>query len=128
MDSVIEADKKRHRSSTRMRYLAEVEILKRDLGSLEMVREKLGISQRKVCQMLLVDPSAWTRWRKDESKVPPHIWKMLAMHLDPKKVGEIHRQTVEIRTTSFQLPLTWKLLLSLHFLLTLGLLIHISLW
>lgn len=109
--------------------MAEVEVLKRDLGGLEEVRGKLGLSRRKVCQMLLVDPSAWTRWCRDESKVPPHIWKMLHMHLDfIEKGSKYPLQSFEIRTTSNQLSKTWKLLLSIHFLLTLGLLIYISLW
>lgn len=67
------------RSSQRLRYMAEVEVLKRDLGSLEQVRGAMNLSRRKMCQLLLVDPSAWTRWSKDESKVPPHIWKMLSL-------------------------------------------------
>lgn len=66
-------------TSLRMRYLAEAEILKRELGGLEGLRMRLQISRRKLCQILLVDPSAWTRWARDESKIPPHIWKMLSL-------------------------------------------------
>lgn len=34
-----------------------------------------------MCQLLLVDPSAWTRWMKDESRVPPHIYRSLEWFL-----------------------------------------------
>lgn len=72
------------KSSLRMRYLAEVDVLKRDLGGLEDVRIRMGLSRRKICQLLLVDPSAWTRWTRDETKVPPHVWKMLQL-INPGK-------------------------------------------
>jgi hypothetical protein len=72
----------RSRSSLKMRYEAEVEILKRQIGDLEAVRNRLGLSRRKLCQLLMVDPSAWTRWTKDESKVPPHVWKTLQLVCD----------------------------------------------
>lgn len=72
------------KTSQRLRYLAEVEVLKRQLGSLEEVRVQMGLSRRKMCQLLLVDPSAWTRWTRDESKVPPHVWKMLSLLKDQK--------------------------------------------
>ncbi|HAG91367.1 MAG TPA: hypothetical protein DCL41_05820 [Bdellovibrionales bacterium] len=75
------------KSSLRMRYLAEVEIIRREIGGLEEVRNRLQLSRRKQCQKLMVDPSAWTRWCRDESKVPPHIWKMLWM-LSSKGVSE----------------------------------------
>lgn len=74
----------RVRSSLRMRYQAEVQLIRKDLGGLEDIRNGLGISQRKICQLLLVDPSAWTRWLKDESKVPPHVFRALSWYVDLK--------------------------------------------
>ncbi len=75
------------RTSLRIRYEAEAEVLRRHLISLEHVRLNLGLSRRKMAQKLLVDPSAWTRWTKDESKVPPHIWKLL--HFTVNKEGVV---------------------------------------
>ena len=72
------------KSPQRMRYEAEVEVIRRKLGDLEAMREKLGLSQRKICQLLLVDPSAWTRWIKGEDgeeSAPPHIYRMLQWYL-----------------------------------------------
>lgn len=34
-----------------------------------------------MAQLLLVDPSAWSRWVKDETKVPPHVIKALQWYL-----------------------------------------------
>lgn len=65
------------KSSLRMTYEAQVEVIKRQIGGLEELRSKLGLSQRKMAQLLLVDPSAWTRWLANEKQIPPHIWRSL---------------------------------------------------
>lgn len=76
-----EEKRRRAKSSLRMKYEAEVEIIQRKLGSLDQMRETLGLSQRKMCQLLLVDPSAWTRWNNGEDDAPPHIYRMLQWYL-----------------------------------------------
>lgn len=68
----------RSTSPYRLKYAAEVAVIRRDLGGLEEIRNKLGLSRRQITQFLMVDPSAWTRWMRDESKVPPHIYRTLA--------------------------------------------------
>jgi hypothetical protein len=70
----------RARSSLRQRYEAEARVIEKRLGGLESVRESLGLSQRKMAQLLLVDPSAWTRWTSGDA-APPHIWRALAWYL-----------------------------------------------
>lgn len=70
----------RARSSLRQRYEAEARVIEKRLGGLESVRESLGLSQRKMAQLLLVDPSAWTRWTGGDT-VPPHVWRALAWYL-----------------------------------------------
>ncbi len=68
----------RAKSSVRMHYEAQVEVIRRQIGDLEKIRENLGLSRRKICQLLMVDPSAWTRWTKDdENPPPPHIYRAL---------------------------------------------------
>lgn len=71
----------RAKTSLRLRYESEARVLLRELGGLEGIRYGLGLSQRKICQLLLVDPSAWSRWVKDESKIPPHVVKALQWYL-----------------------------------------------
>lgn len=71
----------RSKTSSRMRYEAEVEIIRRRLGSLETVRQKLGLSRRRICQLLMVDPSAWTRWTSQNDSAPPHVWRALEWYL-----------------------------------------------
>ena len=65
----------RTKTSTRMHYEAQVAVIQRQIGDLESLRASLGLSARKMCQLLLVDPSAWTRWKSEGA--PPHIWRAL---------------------------------------------------
>lgn len=71
----------RVKSSQRLRYEAEAGLIRRKLGSLETIRENLGLSQRKIAQLLLVDPSAWTRWTRGGEAAPPHIYRALQWYL-----------------------------------------------
>lgn len=64
-----------------MNYEAQVQVIKHQVGELEEVRLKLGLSARKMCQLLLVDPSTWTRWTREGSSAPPHIWRSLQWFL-----------------------------------------------
>lgn len=71
----------RSKTSLRMKYEAESLIIKREIGSLEEVRKSLGLSRRKMCQILLIDPSTWTRWTQNEDKVPPFVFRSLQWYL-----------------------------------------------
>lgn len=63
------------KTSLRMNYEAQAKVIERQTGGLEAIRLQLGLSQRKMAQLLLVDPSAWTRWMK--TSPPPHILRSL---------------------------------------------------
>ena len=65
------------KTSLRIQYEAQSEVLRRQMGGLRGVQATLDLSARKICQLLMVDPSAWSRWLRDESQVPPHIWRAL---------------------------------------------------
>lgn len=81
------------KTSQRIRYDAEVEVIKKQHGQLEDMREKLQLSRRQICRALLVDPSAWTRWTRLDldgrpiSEAPAHVYKMLALFLEQKGQG-----------------------------------------
>ncbi len=79
----IDASKDRVQSSLRMKYSAEVQLITHKWGRLEDMRKTLGLSQRKICQLLLVDPSAWTRWTRNPEfdEAPPHIFRALSWYL-----------------------------------------------
>jgi transcriptional regulator with XRE-family HTH domain len=77
----LEAGSRQISSPLRMQYEAEVNLLIKKLGSLEDIRQMLGLSQRKMCQLLMVDPSAWSRWIKAGGGAPPHIYRALAWYL-----------------------------------------------
>ena len=67
--------------SLRMKYQAERGVIAKKLGNIEDIREELGLSKRKICQLLLVDPSSWTRWSKPEEDAPPYIYRSLQWYL-----------------------------------------------
>jgi transcriptional regulator with XRE-family HTH domain len=71
----------RAKSSLRLKYEAEASVIQIKLGDLEAIREKLGLTQRKISQLLMVDPSAWTRWTRSGENAPPHIYRMLQWYL-----------------------------------------------
>lgn len=71
----------RIKSSLRLQYEAQVRVIRGQIGELEKVRQDLGLSQRKISQLLLVDPSAWTRWTRPGEDAPPHIWRALQWYL-----------------------------------------------
>lgn len=75
----------RSKTPLRMTYEAEVKVFRSKYGGIEEVRRNLGFSRRKMCQLLLVDPSAWTRWTRDESRVPPHVYRSLEWYLALEK-------------------------------------------
>ncbi len=75
----------RSRSPNRMLYEAQVTAIQQQLGALEEVRQKLGLSQRKICQLLMVDPSAWNRWTAAGGSAPPHVWRALQWYFALKK-------------------------------------------
>jgi transcriptional regulator with XRE-family HTH domain len=68
-------------SSIRTHVDGQLSLIKNQIGSLESVRERLGLSQRKMAQLLLVDPSAWTRWVKHGEDAPPHSYRALQWYL-----------------------------------------------
>jgi len=68
-------------SSQKLKYNAEVTVIKSKLGDLENIRAELGLSQRKISQLLMVDPSAWTRWVQGTTPTPPHIYRSLQWYL-----------------------------------------------
>lgn len=71
----------RSKTSLRMHYEAQVQVIQHQIGDLEKIRADLGLSQRKMAQLLLVDPSSWTRWVKQGDEAPPHIWRALQWYL-----------------------------------------------
>lgn len=77
----MEDEKGRSKTALRMKYEAECQVIRKKLGGLEDIRKNLGMTQRKMCQLLMVDPSAWSRWQKNEDQIPPHIYRSLQWYL-----------------------------------------------
>lgn len=71
----------RSKTAERISYEAEVKVIQQQIGDLEDIRFRLGLSARKMAQLLMVDPSAWTRWTKKITPPPPHIYRALQWYL-----------------------------------------------
>jgi transcriptional regulator with XRE-family HTH domain len=71
----------RMKSSLRMEYEAKAKRIQKQLGGLKGVQERLALSQRALAKLLMVDPSTWSRWVKNEDLIPPHIWRALEWYL-----------------------------------------------
>lgn len=124
----------RIRGAQGLRYDAEVNVIKKELGDLEEIRKNLGLTQRKICQLLLVDPSAWSRWCSPRGPgAPPHIYRALFWYVSwqKQKGAPVQNPTwtppPELPQTSrppfwvyalagFQIILSFGVLLSLWFL------------
>ena len=99
-DFELGASDQKLKTSLRRRYEAEKEVIRRKLGGLEEIRQELGLSRRKVCQLLLVDPSAWTRWLRNEDKVPPHVYRSFQWYFALiEKHPEWHPQNSFLKST-----------------------------
>lgn len=72
----------RSKTSLRLRFEAESKVIQSRLGSLEDIRQNLGLSRRKLAELLFVDPSAITRWQKDPASTPPWVWRSLSWYLE----------------------------------------------
>ncbi len=85
-------------TSQKLKYSAEVSVIKSKLGDLENIRNKLGLSQRKISQLLMVDPSAWTRWVQGKTPTPAHIYRALQWYMALiEKNSEWHPQNSFMR-------------------------------
>jgi len=71
----------RKKPPLRASYENEVQRIQSEIGDLEVIRQKLALSQRQMCLLLMVDPSAWSRWVKGKTKTPPHIWRALEWYV-----------------------------------------------
>jgi len=81
--------KREWKTNLRQQYFLERELIRHEIGDLTQIQQKLGLSQRRLCKLLLVDPSAWTRWLKKGA--PPHIYQALRWLV---KLQETHPQIV----------------------------------
>ncbi|MBL7542384.1 MAG: hypothetical protein JNL11_01140 [Bdellovibrionaceae bacterium] len=71
----------RVKTSIRLNYEAQVKVIQDQIGDLEHIRNTLSLSQRKMAQLLLVDPSSWSRWTQKGHDVPPHIYRALQWYM-----------------------------------------------
>lgn len=94
--------RERSKTSLRLKYEAEVEVIQKKIGNIEQIRHDLGLSRRKMCQLLMVDPSSWTRWTQNPESIPPHIYRGLQWYLALiEKHPEWHPQNTYFGSSTF---------------------------
>lgn len=64
-----------------------LEFLKKSIGPLEHLRHRLGLSQRKMSELLLADPTSWSRWIKKPDSMPSTIYQSLFWYLQLRKLN-----------------------------------------
>lgn len=82
---IVDDESGRTKTSLRIQYEAQVRVIRSQIGDLEAVRIQLGLSQRKISQLLMVDPSSWTRWTKQGDEAPPSVWRALQWYMSLKE-------------------------------------------
>lgn len=97
----------RPKSEKRLRYDEVVQGIREKHGSLEEMRKRLGYSQKQMSELLLVDPSAWTRWVKDGESAPAHIYQALAWYFDSRVDGKVASHSDSVKEPIKSLP--WQI-------------------
>lgn len=96
-------------TNLRDQYLKEKETIEKEYGTLEDMRQRLGLSRRKICQLLLVDPSAWTRWTKSKEGAPPHVYQSLKWYIklneQPSNSSEAYEQLKDAQQDQEHIPM-----------------------
>ena len=63
--------------SARERNELAASLIKKQIGDLEQVRALLGLNKKRMCELLLIDPSTWTRWTTGKTEPPPWLYRSL---------------------------------------------------
>lgn len=53
------------------------ELIKKQIGDIEQIRISMGLNKKRMCELLLIDPSTWTRWSTGKTPVPPTVYRSL---------------------------------------------------
>lgn len=67
--------------SLNQQYYSEKENIIKEFGSLGDMRLKLGLTKSQIAKLLLLKPSTWSRWEKNPSKAPPHVFQALKWYM-----------------------------------------------
>ena len=52
-------------------------LIKKQIGDIEQIRISMGLNKKRMCELLLIDPSTWTRWCTGKTPVPPTVYRTL---------------------------------------------------
>ena len=69
-------DIQRHLSAREKNELT-AKLIKKQIGDLEQIRLHMGLNKKRMCELLLLDPSTWTRWTTGKTEPPPWLYRTL---------------------------------------------------
>ena len=52
-------------------------LIKKQIGDIEQIRAFMGLNKKRMCELLLIDPSTWTRWTTGKTQPPPSVYRTL---------------------------------------------------
>jgi len=52
-------------------------LIQKQIGDIEQVRATIGLNKKRMCELLLIDPSTWTRWTTGKTTPPPWVYRTL---------------------------------------------------
>lgn|GEM_PF-4073543 len=72
----IDENTQRHLSAREKNELT-AKLIKKQIGDLEQIRLHMGLNKKRMCELLLLDPSTWTRWTTGKTEPPPWLYRTL---------------------------------------------------
>lgn len=82
---IYESNKAETVSLNDKKFGREISQIHQKYGDLENMRQTLKCSRREICEYLMVDASAWSRWTSgDRITAPPHVYRTMALIMEQK--------------------------------------------
>lgn len=72
---------KEDKNALRMKYEAQAHLIRKQIGDIPQILSQLQLSQRALAQLMLVDPSAVSRWIQKPASIPPSVMRSLQWYL-----------------------------------------------
>ena len=94
-------ENKHEKTKSRGRNEITASLIQKQIGDIEQVRASLGLNKKRMCELLLIDPSTWTRWTTGKTAPPPWLYRTLQWGLAVMdKHPEFHPLLIRQNTTA----------------------------
>ncbi|MEI7973805.1 MAG: hypothetical protein WCH11_05510 [Bdellovibrio sp.] len=72
---------KEDKNALRVKYEAQAYLIRKQIGDIPQILSYLQLSQRALAQLMLVDPSAVSRWIQKPASIPPSVMRALQWYM-----------------------------------------------